>query len=333
MLTALIELGLFTAKTIIIFLFIVLVLIAILGILAKAKEKMKNRLCIRNLNKKYAEVSEELLAETLSKKQFKQFKKDQKAKEKAEEKSAPEKKNIYVLSFHGDMKASSVDALREEITAVLNIAKPRDEVIVRLDSAGGIVHCYGLAAAQLMRIRAKAIPLTIAIDKIAASGGYMMACIANKIICAPFAIIGSIGVIVQLPNFHRLLKDKHIEFEQLTAGEYKRTITLFGENTEAGREKLREEIETVHTLFKNLIAENRRSVNIAEVATGEYWYGSKALELKLVDDIKTSDDLLLECSQSANLYEIHYETKKPLLSKLSAAANAVKEKCLRMIAR
>lgn len=209
---------------------------------------------------------------------------------------------------------------------IKNIAKPEDEVVLRLESPGGIVPGYGLAAAQLMRLRDANIPLTICIDKIAASGGYMMACIGNKVLSAPFAIIGSIGVIVQLPNFHRFLQDKHIDFEQHTAGDYKRTITVFGENTESGREKLRHEIEEVHQLFKNLITQFRNHIDIQKVATGEYWYGQQALSLDLVDEIKTSDDYLLTNSHTAQIYELSYEIKKSFFSKLTASASLAYEK-------
>lgn len=325
---ALIQLGLFTAKGFIVLAIILIVLIVFFALIAKGKDKMKGRITIKNINKHYTETKESLLAEILPKKKFKHFLKNVKTEEKAKEKADGEQKHIYVLNFHGDMKASAVTALREEVTAILNIIKPNDEVVVNVDSAGGVVHGYGLAAAQLMRIRARHIPLVVTIDKVAASGGYMMACIANKILAAPFAIVGSIGVIVQLPNFHRVLKDKHIEFEQLMAGEYKRTITLFGENTEEGREKLQTEIEDIHQLFKNLIKENRQDIDIQKVATGEHWLGQQAIALKLVDEIKTSDEYLLERSKDANLYEIAYEVKKPLLSKLSATANMMRERLL-----
>lgn len=227
------------------------------------------------------------------------------------------------MNFDGDIKASAVTALREEVTAILGVATPNDEVVVKLESAGGMVHAYGLAASQLARLRARKIPLTIIVDKVAASGGYMMACIGNKILAAPFSIIGSIGVIVQLPNFHRLLKEKNIDFEQLTAGQYKRTITLFGKNTEEGREKMHQEIEDIHHLFKNLIKEYRHELDVEKVATGEHWLGAQALDLKLVDELKTSDDYLFEQSKQANLYEVTYRMKKSFLEKLSAPVNSL----------
>lgn len=323
---ALLQLALFAAKALIIFILISAILIVFFILLAKSKEKIKGRLLIKNLNKKYAEITETLFAETLSKKAFKLFIKDKKETEKDQQKSDKKKKNIYVLNFNGDIKASAVTALSEEINAILCIATSTDEVVVRLESAGGVVHGYGLAAAQLMRIRAKQVPLTIAIDKIAASGGYLMACVANKIYSAPFAIIGSIGVIVQLPNFHRVLKQNNIDFEQHTAGEFKRTITLFGENTSEGRQKLQHEIEDIHHLFKNLIAEHRQQIDLQKVSTGEHWLGQQALSLNLVDEIKTSDDYLLEQSKEANVYEIHYESKKSFLSKFSASAHLLQEK-------
>lgn len=325
---ALIQLALFAAKALIIFIIIFALLAAFFALLAKGKQKIKGRLTVKNLNEKYAEATETLYEKTLTKKQFKKFLKTKKEEEKTKNKLEENPKNIYVLNFNGDIKASAVTTLSEEVTAILNVAKPTDEVVLRLESAGGVVHGYGLAAAQLMRVRAKQIPLTITVDKIAASGGYMMACVANKILSAPFAIIGSIGVIVQLPNFHRLLQDKDIDFELHTAGEFKRTITLFGENTEEGRQKLQQEIEDVHQLFKNLIVENRKQVDINKVATGEHWLGQQALKLKLVDEIKTSDEYLLERSKEANLYEVSYEVKKSLLSRLLSTAHAAREKLL-----
>jgi serine protease SohB len=324
MLEILLQLGLFTAKSLIIVCMILIVLIVFFMLLAKNKEKIKAKLTIKNLSLAYQETTDTLLAETLSKKQLKRYLKEKKAK--TPHKSDETQKNIFVLNFHGDIKASAVTALTEEVNAILNIATPHDEVVVRLESAGGIVSGYGLAAAQLMRIRNKNIPLTVAIDKVAASGGYMMACVANTILCAPFAIIGSIGVIVQLPNFHRLLKEKHIDFEQVTAGEFKRTLTVFGENTEAGKEKLKQEIEDIHLMFKDLISKHRQQININQVATGEYWLGQQAITLDLVDKIQTSDDYLLSRSQDARLFELKYEEKKPFLNRLSHAASLFLEK-------
>lgn len=325
MLNALFQLALFAAKALIIVAMIIIVLVVFFILLAKSKEKIKGRLNIKNLNLQYDETKEMILMETLTKKEFKQFAKEKKAAEK-KQKTEEAVKKVYVLNFDGDMKASAVSSLSEEITAVLGVATPQDEVVLRLESGGGVVHGYGLAAAQLMRLRARHIPLVVAIDKIAASGGYMMACIADKIIAAPFAIVGSIGVVIQLPNFNRLLKDKHIDFELHTAGQFKRTITMFGENTEEGRQKLQHEIEDIHGLFKNLISKHREQVDINEVATGEHWLGEQALTLKLVDALQTSDDYLYECSKTAKLYEISYEEKKPLLARLSSAASLMREK-------
>jgi serine protease SohB len=323
MLAALIQLSLFTAKAIIVVALLLILLAGILALLGKGKGKTAGRISIKNLNEKYTEVKEDLLSEILTKDELKKMLKTKKKKTK--EKPEANKKNIFVLNFYGDIKASAVGALREEVTAILSVAKPTDEVVVRVESGGGMVHAYGLAAAQLSRFREKNIPLTVSVDKVAASGGYLMACVANKILAAPFAILGSIGVIVQMPNFNRLLKDKHIDFEQLTAGDYKRTLTMFGHNTEEGRDKLKEEIEEIHQLFKNAIQANRPQIDIEKVATGEHWLGTQAFDLRLVDGIKTSDDYLFEKSEKANLYEISYETKKSLGQKLAAAANMAKQ--------
>jgi serine protease SohB len=331
MLDIFMQLGLFTAKALIIVLAVLAILVTFFALLNKGKSKQNGKLVIKNLSKKYAEITEELLTETLPKKLFKQFLKDKKAAEKAKAKADIAPTNVYVLNFNGDIKASAVGQLSQEITALLSIATPKDEVVLRLESGGGVVHGYGLGAAQLMRLRAANIPLTIAIDKIAASGGYMMACIADKILAAPFAIIGSIGVIVQLPNFHRLLKENNIDFIQETAGQYKRTVTVFGENTNAGKEKLKEEIEDIHQHFKNLITDNRKQIDIQKVATGEHWLGQEALELKLVDDIKTSDDYILAKSKTSTVYELSYEVKKSFLSKLSASASLLRDKAMGLV--
>jgi serine protease SohB len=224
--------------------------------------------------------------------------------------------------------AKEVESLRKEITAVLCVAKEGDEVLVNVESGGGVVHGYGLAASQLQRIKDKGLKLTISIDKVAASGGYMMACVADKIISAPFAIVGSIGVIAQLPNFNKVLKKNDIDFEMHTSGEFKRTLTVFGENTEEGREKFRDELQEVHEMFKEFVAQNREQVDIAKVSTGEYWYGQKALALKLVDAIQTSDDFLLKANETHKLYKLKYASKKTLAQKLGIAASEGVENAL-----
>ena len=204
--------------------------------------------------------------------------------------------------------------------------KTKDEVLVRLESGGGVVHGYGLGASQLNRLKEKQIPLTIAVDKVAASGGYMMACVADKIVAAPFAILGSIGVIAQIPNFNKVLKKHDVEFEQITAGEYKRTLTMFGENTDSGREKFKQDIEQVHHLFREHVLTARPSLNIEKVATGETWFGSDALELGLVDELKTSDDLLLETDKQ--VYKVSFKTKKNLADKFAIGLSAVSDKVM-----
>jgi serine protease SohB len=228
-----------------------------------------------------------------------------------------ERKRIFVLDFDGDIRASEVSLLREEISAVLSFASQTDEVVLRLDSSGGMVHTYGLAASQLERIKSANIKLTICVDEVAASGGYMMACLADKLIAAPFAILGSIGVVAQLPNFNRVLKKHGVDYETFTAGEYKRTVTMFGENTEKGKEKFIEEIQDTHLLFKEFVSQARPSIDIDKIATGEVWFGKRAIEHNLVDELNTSDDHLMNICQSADVYQVRYELKKTFGEKLS----------------
>lgn len=312
------EYGLFFAKTLT-FVLAIIVVVSFLVAMATRGKDGKEKLRIKKINKKYQDYQNSLQEEILPKPEWKKLSKEQKRQEKLAKKTSEKihRKKIYVLNFHGDIKASATHSLTEEITALLTIASPTDEVVVRLESAGGLVPHYGLAASQLLRFREKNIPLTIMIDKIAASGGYMMACVGNKIYAAPFAIIGSIGVIAQIPNFYRFLKNKEIDFEQIMAGEYKRTLSMFGENTEKGREKLQEEVESIHHLFKQFIVANRPQVNIEKVATGEYWHGSDAQQRQLVDGLATSDEYLQRSSHDADIYEVQYICKKTWANRLS----------------
>ncbi|MGW8246821.1 MAG: protease SohB [Acidiferrobacterales bacterium] len=313
------EYGLFLAKTATIVIAIIVVIASIASAASRRQSEKKDTLEIKKLNSKFDDMAMAMNATMLEKKDYKKLKKEEKGKRKSESKGKKEeapRKRIYVLNFHGDIRASAVTSLREEITALLTVANKDDEVFLRLESSGGVVHGYGLAASELMRIRDRDISLTVSVDKVAASGGYMMACVGNKIIAAPFAIVGSIGVVAQLPNFNKVLKKHDVDFEQFTAGEFKRTVTMFGENTDEAKAKFREEIEDIHLLFKDFIVKHRPEVNIAEVSTGESWPGTRALERKLVDELKTSDDYLLENSKHADLYEIRYISKKPLSERI-----------------
>ena len=312
------EYGMFLAKFMTIVLGLVIIAAGIFLFIMRARAGGEEHLDIKNLNQKYETMSLILNSQVLPKKEFKKVMKERKQEHKQKEKihGDAKRKRIFVLDFRGDIKASDVSSLREEITALLTIADEQDEVVVKIESAGGTVHGYGLAASQLRRIRDKGIFLTVAVDKVAASGGYMMACVANRIIAGPFAILGSIGVLAQIPNFHRLLKKFDIDFEQLSAGKFKRSLTLFGENTDKDREKLQEELEDTHNLFKEFVKENRGQVDIDMIATGEHWHGKRALEFKLVDELRTSDDYLCDAAQKADVFEIRYERRKPLTEKI-----------------
>ncbi len=310
------EYGMFLAKLSTVSLIFVIVIAAIIFIVLRAKNDNEH-LTIKNINEKYEAMSFMLNSQILNKKSFKKYLKDNKKEHKEKEKQSPdERKKIFVLNFIGDIRASSVSSLREEITAILTVADKKDEVVIILESGGGTVHGYGLGASQLKRIRDKEIKLTAAVDKVAASGGYMMACVAENIIAAPFAIIGSIGVLAQIPNFHRLLKKMDVDFEQITAGDYKRTLTLFGENTDKDREKFKEELEDTHRLFKEFVKGSRDKVDIDKIATGEHWYGKRAIELNLVDELITSDDYLSNAAKESDIFEVKYERKKPVTEKI-----------------
>ena len=313
--------GLFLAK-----LGTVVVAIVVVGgfIISEMRRGAEQRgLTVEHLNRRFEELGDTVSRAVLGKAQFKQTAKQRKAERKELDKKGSQRRRVFVIDFKGDIRATATTSLREEVSAILAVASEGDRVLVRLENAGGTVHEHGLAASQLLRIRQQELPLIIAVDKVAASGGYLMACVASHIIAAPFAIIGSIGVIAQLPNFNRWLEDKGVDFEQVTAGRFKRTLTLFGKNTEEGREKLREEIEDVHDLFKTQIATHRPQLDVEQVATGEYWYGSRALELGLIDEIRTSDDFLAEAVAESDLYKVSYKRRMPLPERILAGAESL----------
>lgn len=312
------DLGLFVLKTLVIAGAIVVVASFLIQA-GSSRHRPSHQIEVEKLNTRFKQFRRRLQSHLLGKKQFKSLLKEEKKAEKRERHAKPGR--VFVLDFHGDLRASAVDSLREEITALLSVIKPEeDEVVVRLESGGGMVHAYGLAASQLARIRNENIKLTVCVDKVAASGGYMMACVANRILAAPFAIVGSIGVIAQVPNFNKVLKKHDIDFREITAGEFKRTITFFGEITDSGVQKFRQQIEDTHRLFKEFVTLYRSHLDINKVATGEHWFGTEALNLGLIDEIKTSDEYLYSRSLTADVYRIHYVTKKHWYERLPTAA-------------
>lgn len=320
--------GLFIAKSITILLGILITLAFFITIIfSRKKEKEENYLEIENINEKLEELQDNLESEILSKSDYKKLQKLRKKEKKQEEKSkkklfkqnpiSDDRPRVFVVKFYGDLTASQIENLREEITAILTVANHKDEVLVLLESHGGVVHNYGLAAAQLQRIQQKNINLVIAVDLIAASGGYMMACVANKIIAAPFAIIGSIGVLAQLPNFNKLLKKYDIDIEHHTSGEYKSTLTMLGKNTDKGRQKFIAELEDTHVLFKQFVKSNRPIIDLQKIATGEYWYGTQAIDLQLIDQISTSDNYLIEKCKDHDVFMVEYKIQESLKEKIS----------------
>ncbi len=307
---------------------VALLLLGFAGILALAtKNKQKDKIKITSLHEKYHELQLKLAKQVSTKKTFKKILK----KIEKSEKEKDRQPRCFVIPFNGDIRASTVEQLSQAITMVLSLATPKDEIVLNLESPGGAVNGYGLCAAQLARIRTQGIPLTVIVDKVAASGGYLMASVGNKILAAPFALIGSIGVIAQLPNFHRFLKHHHVDFEQVTAGEFKRTLTVFGENTDKGREKMQEDLEDIHRYFKDYVQQYRPQLDLAKVATGEYWLGLHALDLDLIDGISTSEDYLLSLKDSHALFEIRHQKPRAILDKiLNGAENTLQNALMKL---
>ncbi len=317
------EYGLFLLKAITVVVGVVVVIV----VAASAGRKGSHEgLEVENLNEKYESLAESLRDAILSKDKRKKAAKEKKKQDKAAAKEGSTRPRSFVIDFKGDLKASAVASLREEVSALLEVASDGDEVIVRLENHGGVVHEHGLASSQLARIRDRGLPLVICVDKVAASGGYLMACVATKIYAAPFAILGSIGVLAQIPNFNRMLDSHGIDFEQVTAGKYKRTVTMFGENTDEDRAKLKEELEDVHALFKDAVSRYRPDLDLDKVATGEHWYGTRALDLGLADELCTSDEVLSDRAAERDLYALSYKIKQPLQKRLLASIDSALEK-------
>ena len=316
--------GLFLLKTLTVVISIIIILSFTLN---SKKSKSEGNLSVTNINQELDAIEDNIKKNILNKKDYKIFTKEKKKSKKISE------KKLFVLDFKGNIKASEIVSLRREISGILLSYNKGDEVLLRLENSGGTVHEHGLAASQLKRIKDKKIPLTICVDKVAASGGYMMACVANKIISSPFAIIGSIGVLAQLPNFNKLLKNKGIDFEQHTAGNYKRTVTMFGENTDKDREKLSEQLEDIHILFKDFIVSQRKNIDIEKVATGEYWYGKSALDLNLIDEIMTSDEYIMSIKDKFNIIHIKYKPMTSFADKITKVSSKITNKFLNKFAQ
>ena len=334
----LIEYGLFLAKAVTFVVAVIILASVVFSLTQREREdhEGEGELKIRKLNDQYRKLKESIQSRLMSDAEHKAWQKQKKKEAKVEKKAAKSEKHgeadqeakprIYVIDFDGDIKASDTETLRRSVSAVLSVANPgKDEVVVRLESGGGLVHAYGLASAQLDRIRSKGVQLTACVDKVAASGGYMMACVADKIIASPFAVLGSIGVVAQLPNFHRLLQKNNVDFEVLTAGEHKRTLTVFGENTEKGRQKFLDDLEDTHVLFKEYVSERRPSLDIQAIANGDIWFGKRALEVKLIDEIKTSDEYLIEACERGDVVSVSFQRKRTLPEKLGLATSAALE--------
>jgi serine protease SohB len=314
---------LFLARTVTVVVALLVLFAGLAALARRGRPRSRSRLHVKNAGERYDDLAWTLRSHLMPRKAAKRELKDRKRRKKSEARGEPaQRPRLFVLDFTGDIRATRVASLREEVTAVLAVATPRDEVVVRLRNPGGLVNDQGLAASQLLRVRARDIPLTVAVDTVAASGGYMMACVASRILAAPFAVVGSIGVVAQVPNFHRLLDRHGVDVEQFTGGRYKRTVTMFGRTTDDDRAKLAEQVQDTHAIFKDFVGTHRPQVDLEAVATGEYWYGVRALELNLVDELVTSDDYLVAARERADIFEVSYTPRRSMRRVVGAAAQA-----------
>ena len=325
------EYGLFLAKTLTLVAATLIVVGAVFSLGSRGRDRGREQLQVKPLNRRYRDM-ERTLRQIVERPPGRRLSLAAlRRRRDAREPPAPdrERKRVYYLRFDGDLRASKVDNLREEVSAILTLARPeKDQVVVAIESGGGLVHSYGLAASQLARLRQRGIALTAMVDKVAASGGYMMAAVADRIVAAPFAILGSIGVVAQIPNLHRFLRKHDVDLELLTAGEHKRTLTVLGRNTESGRRKFQQELDATHGLFKDFVHRYRPALDLDKVATGEHWYGEQAVALGLVDELRTSDDLLMELTREHDVFQITYKKREPMSRRLTLAVETAMERWL-----
>lgn len=321
------EYGLFLLQTLTV-VFAVLFVLAVSTKLS-GSDDAKGSIRVTDLSKKYAQQKDYVATEIKTALPGQKQSLLERIKHKFKNKGNPEavdaaadKKLAVILEFKGDMKASQLSALREEVSAVLAMDRIPDCVLIKLTSPGGLVHTYGLASSQLSRFKDAGIELVACVDTVAASGGYMMAVCADRIISAPFAILGSIGVVAQIPNINRFLKNRDIDVELHTAGTNKRTLTVLGENTPEGRKKFKEDLTQTHDLFKAWIAVRRPDLDLNSFADGSIFYGTDALEKGLCDQIATSDDILMQMNQDHHLIALKWHQKKSLVARIGRDASA-----------
>ena len=327
------NIGSFGLKLLLVVAAIMLIVSFVGSLIQRSKGPSVGQVTVTPVHEHYRELSATIRRAIFARKEWKAEEKARKEKAKSEkrqsgESSLEKRPKVFLLEFHGGLTASEVADLREQISAILPVVTSKDEVVVRLESSGGLVHNYGLAASQLARLREKGIPLTVCVDKIAASGGYLMACVANNLFAAPFAIVGSIGVVAMFPNFYRLLQKFDVDYMELTAGEYKRTVSMLGKVTEKGRQKFEEELEETHELFKSFITKFRPNLEMDRIATGEHWYGSQAVDLKLIDAIITSDDYIMSKAEEYEVYRVEYQAPKSVKEKLAGTLTEVSDRIL-----
>lgn len=234
------------------------------------------------------------------------------------------RKTAVLLSFNGDINATEVIEFGRAVSMIVQMKDLVSEVYIIINSGGGVVNGYGLLASEIERLHYSEIETYALIDQVAASGGYMAACVANHVVAAPFAYIGSIGVVSEMPNFNQILSDNGINIEQHTAGKSKRTVTPLGKITDEDRNEFKKKLERIHRSFINHVS-HYRNINDADenknsiIFSGDYWIAEETVELELglVDEISTSQEFLLDKMKEYNIIEITFQENKTKKSKLS----------------
>ncbi|MDP3296608.1 MAG: signal peptide peptidase SppA [Thermodesulfovibrionia bacterium] len=164
-------------------------------------------------------------------------------------------------------------------------------VVIRIDSPGGAVAPAQEIYKEIVKLK-KEKKVVASMGSVAASGGYYIACPADKIVANPGTLTGSIGVIMEIPNIEGLMKKIGVETKVIKSGKHKDIASMFKSMTEEERKILQSVLDDVHDQFIRAVSEGRnmKYENIKELADGRIFTGKKAKELGLVDTLGNLDD-------------------------------------------
>ena len=175
-------------------------------------------------------------------------------------------------------------------------------IVLRIDSPGGNALTSDLIWREI-ELTKKVKPVVVSMGNYAASGGYYLACNADKIFAEANTITGSIGVFGTLPNFSKLIDRVGIHVEQVNTHENAAEYSVFKPIDEKFRIVTQESVERIYNTFLNRVAAGRKMsvAQVDSIAQGRVWSGSEAVKVGLVDEIGGMDAALKEAAKLAKI--------------------------------